>query len=322
MAEIIELKIPYGIDSEGQLESAKKAIKGKDYFCPVCFEKIILRKGKIKRPHFAHKANTKCSQESVIHKTAKLLIQKVIRDWKAGVNNPPVLLRQCGGCGQFKEQKLPEKVEDAVLEYRLKEGVIVDVGLVVNETVQSAVEVKITHEVDDEKLKKMSIPFIEVDGNAIIENPYVWKSLKDTFKPFVCKKCKEIFVKFQKKAQMTAQKCNIELPKNYYRYGITTCWKCKREIIVFAWPRDELHSKNEPKVKPYPKTIKYYYSRTINAKYWVNTCSYCGAIQGDYYLYMEPDGPFFGAHIRKDSLKAFREDMLHIAFYMDYCGLL
>ena len=308
------LKIPYGIDSKGRLCSAERAKKGEEYFCPVCSGQIILKRGKVRRSHFAHKPDSGCSQETVVHKTAKLLIQEVVRAWKAGKGNPPILLRECDICGGLKEQKLPEKVEDALLEYRLSEGVIVDVGLLVKGRVQAAVEVKVTHEIDEEKLRKMSIPFIEVDGNEIIENPYLWKSLRDTFNSFICEECKDTFIKFQRKARRIARKCNIELPKAYYRYGITVCWKCKKEIIVFAWPEDGL----KPGVKPYPRTIRYCYSRTMDSRYWANTCPYCGAIQGNFFLYMEPDGPFFGLNIEEDSIEAFKRDMLRIAFYAGY----
>jgi hypothetical protein len=40
--------------------------------------------------------------------------------------------------------------------------------------------------------------------------------------------------------------------------------------------------------------VKFSYSKTVNARYWANTCEHCGALQGDFFLYNEPDGPFFG----------------------------
>jgi hypothetical protein len=43
-----------------------------------------------------------------------------------------------------------------------------------------------------------------------------------------------------------------------------------------------------------PATVQFRYSKTIDASYWVNVCPHCDKIQGDYFLYCEPDGPFFG----------------------------
>ena len=34
-------------------------------------------------------------------------------------------------------------------------------------------------------------------------------------------------------------------------------------------------------------------SRTAGATYWANLCVHCRALQGDFYLHSEPDGPFF-----------------------------
>ena len=130
-----------------------------------------------------------------------------------------------------------------------------------------------------------------------------------------------IYLKFQAKAKKIAQKLGIKLPDTYYRYGITECWNCGREIIVFAWPKEKW-SNAEPKLKPYPKTIQYQFSQTIGSKYWVNTCPYCKAIQGDFYLYCEPDGPFFGADIKEDSPEAFKEDMLTIALRASINGII
>ena len=35
-------------------------------------------------------------------------------------------------------------------------------------------------------------------------------------------------------------------------------------------------------------------SKTIGTGYWMNHCQHCGAKMGDFFLHMEPDGPFFG----------------------------
>ena len=36
------------------------------------------------------------------------------------------------------------------------------------------------------------------------------------------------------------------------------------------------------------------YSRTMGETTWANGCEHCDALQGAFYLHMEPDGPFFG----------------------------
>jgi len=72
--------------SDKELINAKDAIKGNDYFCPVCNSSLILRKSgntgrNSKRPHFAHKSLTQdCTPETALHYTFKTLTFKIISD--------------------------------------------------------------------------------------------------------------------------------------------------------------------------------------------------------------------------------------------------
>lgn len=307
-----ELRIPLALDNMGQLWSPVNANKGINYFCPNCYKPVILKKGDIRVPHFAHKPNNTCNQETVIHKTAKLIIKKIIDEWKSGKKDPPIIKRKCQICGTYINQYIPDKVDKAILEYRLSNGLVVDICLFGEGKPLAAIEIKVTHPVDKQKEKRLAIPFIELDGYKVIENPIIWEPLLDRFKPLICKECKLLYLKFQRKVGQIAKAIKLKLPKSYYRYGICKCWKCKREIIVFAWP-GSFQAKSPPKHKPIPRTIKYRFSKTAGTKYWVNTCPYCNAIQGDFFLYIEPDGPFFGVEIIEDSQEAFEKDLMKIA---------
>lgn len=317
-----ELYVPFAIDDEGRLFSAETAEKGRNYFCPACHEIVILKHGEIRVAHFAHKVGNSCAQETIIHKIAKLLVQKAVHDWKAGKSNSPTIQRTCQMCGIPISQPLPDKVDRAVLEHRLADGSVADVALLVGGTTQAAIEIRVTHAVDQAKIDRLPVPFIELDGYEVIENPVVWRPIVDNFKPLICKKCKSIYQRFQVKVKRIAKATGIEIPTTYYRYGFYRCWKCKREIIVFAWPKDGMHDDSAPTLKPYPRTVQYRFSETAGHKYWVNTCPYCQSIQGDFFLYTEPDGPFFGVSIEEDSPSAFDRDMLKIAYYASQIGLL
>jgi len=74
------LRIPVALDEHKQMCYPKDAERGKGYFFPFCGEAAIFRKGSIKIEHFAHKASLICNQETIIHITAKLLIQKAVND--------------------------------------------------------------------------------------------------------------------------------------------------------------------------------------------------------------------------------------------------
>lgn len=318
-----ELRIPFAVDASGGLCSPVVAEKGKKYFCPVCGASVVLRHGQKRAAHFAHKSGKACSPETIIHKTAKMLIQKVVYEWKSGKADSPILERRCQVCGVPVTQSLPDKVSSAILEYKLADGSVADVVLVDEEkTSLAAVEIKVTHAVDEAKAMSLPVPFIELDGNEVIKNPTLWRPTSDHFKPLICSNCKSAYRRFQAKAQRIAKASRIELPRAYYRYGITTCWKCKREIIVFAWPKDGLHNDSVPQVKPHPRIIQYRYSKSIGGKYWVNTCPYCHAIQGDFFLHMEPGGPFFSVCIEEDSPIAFERDMTKIAVHALQIGVI
>ncbi|MBI2061992.1 MAG: hypothetical protein HYT87_19810 [Nitrospirae bacterium] len=45
---------------EGERTAARAASRGDHYQCPVCSELVILRKGTVRVPHFAHKAHSTC----------------------------------------------------------------------------------------------------------------------------------------------------------------------------------------------------------------------------------------------------------------------
>jgi len=288
----------YALDQDGEICSASSSEKGKEYFCPACGESVILRKGKIKIHHFAHRSNIEgiCNHETVIHKISKLLIKKVVKDWIDKKGESPSIVRKCQGsleCYEKIIQKLPEKVDGVKLECRLENGKIADVVLLSGSEVVSAIEIRVSHEVEERNITNYVVPFIELDGKELIENPMVWKPLVDKYKKVVCCECSEGFIKFFDEASRIAKRDKITLPKDFYKYGIQICWKCKADILVFDWDQQEAYSKIKPSYEPMPETIQFRYSKTINTKYWVNTCPRCHSIQGEHYLKSEPDSPFW-----------------------------
>jgi hypothetical protein len=285
---MLKLSVPFGLNDKKILVSAQNSVRNECYFCPSCGDKVILKKGEIKTAHFSHKVGNICNQETIIHKTAKFLIHTTVSDWILNKKSSPIMKRKCACCGFARKQLLPNFIDDVRLEYRLLDGSIADVILISEGNPRAVIEIKVTHAVDDIKANRISLPFIELDGNQIIQNPTVWIPLQDKFKPLICSKCKKAYSWFQQKISDISKVTKISLPTSYYRYAFQSCWKCNKEIIVFSW-NDEI-----PALKPIPKTIQLRYSRTAGHKYWANTCPYCDSIQGDFFLHSEPDSPFFG----------------------------
>lgn len=51
----------FAIDKDGKRIHIDKAYVNYDYFCPICAEKLVLRKGDVRRHHFAHHKSTNCT---------------------------------------------------------------------------------------------------------------------------------------------------------------------------------------------------------------------------------------------------------------------
>jgi uncharacterized protein YlaI len=330
------LKVPFAHDPAAGIIWPDHAQKGITYLCPNCQEKLIFRAGEIKRHHFAHKPNGVCSQETVLHKSAKLLVQVAVRAWKLGKAAVPEVVRQCGNCHESSPQPLPGKVTDALLEYRLPDGFVSDVALMQGARAVAAIEVHVTHAVDEKKSERLSIPFVELEAAAVLESPRRWEPIVDNFRPYTCPKCHERLARYVRLTREIANSCKIDLPTSYYRYGLHRCYKCRQIILAFDWPGRDLRTKTPPQQQPVPNSVQYRYVRFVNTEYWVNTCPLCHATQGDNYLFMEPGGPFMGAELSyrpevigeeaaktwRDSAEAFREDILRLAVLADYNGYL
>jgi hypothetical protein len=130
-------------------------------------------------------------------------------------------------------------------------------------------------------------------------------------------KCSEDeYKKFLQKIEEISMKTKIKLPGDYFRYNFCNCYKCKEEILVFAWPKD-FFSNESPKNDYVPITIKKTTSKTIIMDYWGNTCPYCGALQGDFFLYCEPDGAFFGLEFSENP----EDDFKHLIEVSKSCGV-
>ncbi len=78
-----------------------------------------------------------------------------------------------------------------------------------------------------------------------------------------------------------------------YRRADRECWKCSQVTAVYTWTGHEAWGQDEPPLDGRPPTVQFIHSSVVPDGYWGNVCEHCGAIQGDWYLFMEPDGPFF-----------------------------
>ncbi|PSW58644.1 competence protein CoiA family protein [Photobacterium leiognathi] len=288
------LKIPYGLSEIGELTPVENAEKGKTYDCPSCGVRLIYRAGEKRVKHFSHPPSSSCNLESVLHITAKKLVQTVIE--KNAKGNQVILLdNYCRNCGDVYSISLPVNTfTSAELEVKVGNYVCDVVGYR-SDSIGLAIEIFNTHEVDAIKAENLKIYWIEIKAEDVLLNPSNWIPTQSNLKDSYCNNCKNHF----KHVIETADKYGIDqslyspikIPtKAAYIADVEICFKCKQEIPVFWWMGVPFSEVEPPILKP--KTIKFRYSKQYGGSYWANTCANCGMIQGDNFLYIFDNAPF------------------------------
>jgi len=158
-----------------------KAQKIKNYKCADCDNKVILKKGEIRRVHFAHKVQTeKCTyyehpNETQIHKDAKLLMAKLLKDkallwfyWEE-CSNINKYGKKCTAYSPFYDQLDPSVFykdgDEVVIEYRDKNNrYVADVALINNGEPRYIFEIKNTHATKTHRPE----PWFEIDAEYLI----------------------------------------------------------------------------------------------------------------------------------------------------------
>jgi hypothetical protein len=154
-------RVPFGLAGE-ELVGRSEAERGAEYACPACGAPLVLRAGAIKSKHLSHKPSATCTPETVLHATAKLLLARTLHAWLAGTTDV-TCHRTCDDCGESMPFQLPRSRADRVaVEQRLACGRIPDVSLWLGGDCTLAVEVFVTHAVDEDKDKALPVHWIEL----------------------------------------------------------------------------------------------------------------------------------------------------------------
>lgn len=137
--------------------------------CPACGENLIARKGMKVIHHFAHKSTIECEYgyQTSLHLAAKEII---------AVNKQfivPALYLTFPGTGRIMllENEQTVNVLEVILEKKIND-IIPDI-LLVTDIGEIIVEIFVTHEIDDEKkkkIKRLDISAIEIDLSKLDRN--------------------------------------------------------------------------------------------------------------------------------------------------------
>lgn len=184
--------IPVAADTDGRLVPPAAAKKRVHYTCPSCRALVDLHAGEKKRRHFHHRAGgSACTNESVLHLSAKRLVVQAARDWLAGAAPAPVFVRRCAhaGCDATTKQHMPKKVGSVDEEHRLRSGHVADVALLARaaDLPIGVIEILQSHAVDDTKAFELGVPWIEVDAAQVCADAgRVLVPVRDRFLPWLC----------------------------------------------------------------------------------------------------------------------------------------
>jgi ATP-dependent DNA helicase DinG len=150
-------------------------LPGEDgYDCPNCQGELKLAKGKVIPPYFAHISNDDldtCTEESVLHRTASLLLAQTINDWATGRGEAPKLNRHCDRCRRAVVTTPPAAIShaDTVNAAGARQDVtcLNSIG-----AVEMAIQVRATH-------ARPAVPgaWLELGARAILEDPLDWRPL-------------------------------------------------------------------------------------------------------------------------------------------------
>lgn len=278
--------------STGQLISADDAEKGNDYTCPLCKNSFILRKGKQKRPHFAHKnLSPDCTPETALHYSFKNLLAKKIQ--KHIVNEKPLKIKwQCGKCHESHSGNLLKKAVQVKVEHDLG-SCKPDIALLDdNGKTVAVIEVIVTHAperqaLDFYKQNRIAVVsyYLKSDEDVSRLDSYILKpDTVDLCTNPICKKCRSLMFK----------KRLLVIDDN--------CWKCSAPMKVAAIDKNEAYlgwgsftEEDIPLAAKHGCYLKYHYSKTAGERYIANTCSKCSAFIGSHYLFTEyvavPESP-------------------------------
>lgn len=290
----LDLEVPYGLHPKGYLVRADEADKETEYLCPQCESGLLLRAGEYMVRHFAHKVDKSCDGESIIHKTAKMLIAEVIRDQSNVNKRKPIRIQHhCTCCNEEKVTLLPYETFTSAYEEKIIGDYKCDVVAQKDDIDKLVIEVFFTHRVDPIKAANLPIHWVELTAESILINPHYWQPTQFKLKDIVCDDCKKHIRKLNSILDTwKLEPCRAAIYRMHktelYLAEIEKCYKCKEEIPVYWW--DGVPFCNFEPPQPRPRTIKFIYSKRYGCSYWANTCPNCKSIQGDNFLFYGLDG--------------------------------
>ena len=136
------------LDKCGNYTIVSDAIRNKHYKCIGCNNRVILKSGEIRKPHFCHYTQSSCTyydcpNESQIHKDLKYKIAQRLKNKEVFQF---LLLCNAGTCGgEIRMDDIVYKDGDEIIVEYKQPDFIADVAVLNNGEIRYIIEIKHTH---------------------------------------------------------------------------------------------------------------------------------------------------------------------------------
>lgn len=187
------------LKTTGDYVHPNDAVKGKEYICVGCKNKVIVKKGEIRKHHFAHHVeNNVCTyhnhpSESEIHKEAKYRFASIIGKMEIIIN------WKCSLCNESDSQTQYEIIknesDDIIIEYP-KNNNRYDIAIINNDDIKCVIEICFTNKTTTFRPE----PWFEIDANDFLKaysdiknNKIILNCIRGK-----CRYCKKCFSNFEK----------------------------------------------------------------------------------------------------------------------------
>lgn len=222
------------IDTEsGRYVLPSKAEKGRSYRCADCSGAVILRKGVVRRHHFAHKTVSTCQyfehpNESQQHKDAKLRLAERLRD-----KLPITIFSICPKCGcspggLCDSDHTYEEGDEIIIEYRdPSRKYVADIAVLNAGKVRVIYEIKHTHQTTTDVRPE---PWYEITTEDIFETEK--EIVEDPTKKYMICCTRMHKLRWCMNCKTKTESWMQQVPHLKKRCGQETMWKQEKPCII------------------------------------------------------------------------------------------
>ncbi len=284
------------LDNNNNIIHINDAQKTQSFFCPLCKKEMILKKSENqrRRPHFAHKKNSNCNPETVLHYLFKTKLYKIIK--KSIQTKKDLLISwDCNFCAETHSGNLLKKVRNIKKDY-VYNNVNLDIAFFddKNRLFMAINIIKSDREIN-KKENNIIFLYIKSDINYKDLEHSILNKLKTPYYVDFCfsPKCK---------------KCNSYMQKRFLKVIDSKCWKCNAPIKIAVveilgndnppenFTQDDIQLAISKNV-----FLKKQYSKTIKRTYLANTCKTCNSFIGSHFLFTEYVAPAFYGELKMNT---------------------